>query len=367
MNYIGSKVRLLPFLEYVWAEVRDGDETTFLDPFAGTGAVGRRFRELGLHVTAGDIQQYAVALNKAYIASPIAQPEFARLLPHLPAAQVCSSLFPSPVARVLDALNTLPAAPDGFLRKAYSPAGERLYFTEANAGKADAIRQQLDAWHRADWLTEPEFDYLLAALLENLDAVANTASVYGAFLKAFKATAKKPLLLRPLALAQSGPVGRAVLADANQLVRDVAADVLYLDPPYNQRQYGANYHVLETVARNDAPAVSGLTGLRANYPRSRYCSRPQVRAAFVDIIAHARVRHLLVSYNDEGLLPLDELRGLLATRGEVRTFQTDHSRFKADNGRDYKRAATVEYVHYVRVTQPAAQVPPHRGAVISTC
>lgn len=366
MNYIGSKVKMLPFLEDVWAQVRDGDEATFLDPFAGTGAVGRRFRELGLYVTAGDLQHYAVALNRAYIAAPTAQPEFARLLPHLPAASVGLSLFPSPVTRVLDSLNELSAAPDGFIRRAYSPVGERGYFTEANAGRADAIRRQLDAWRQADRLTAAEFDYLLAALLEGLDAVANTASVYGAFLKAFKATARKPLLVRPLVLAQHGPVGRAVLADANQLVRDVAADVLYLDPPYNQRQYGANYHVLETVARNDDPTVRGLTGLRADYPRSRYCSRPQVRAAFADLIAHARARHLLVSYNDEGLIPLAELRALLATRGEVRTFQTDYSRFKADNGRDYKRAATVEYVHYVRVAQPAAKPGAPRSAAAST-
>lgn len=362
MNYIGSKISLLPFLEQVWTEVRNGDETTFLDPFAGTGAVGRRFRELGLHVTAGDIQHYAVALNRAYIASPTEQPTFARLLPHLPDDRDVAA-DAAPVAQVLAVLNALPPAPDGFLRTAYSPAGGRQYFTEENAGRADAIRQQLTGWRQQEWLTASEFDYLLAALLENLDAVANTASVYGAFLKAFKATARKPLLLRPLALPQAGPVGRAVLGDANQLVREVAADVLYLDPPYNHRQYGANYHVLETVARYDDPTVGGMTGLRADYPRSRYCSRPQVRAAFADLIAHAQARHILVSYNDEGLLPLAELRELLAARGEVRTFQTGYSRFKADNGRDYKRDATIEYVHYVRVTQPAPGSQPQRPAM----
>lgn len=349
MNYIGSKVSLLPFLEDVWRQVRDGDETTMLDAFAGTGAVGRRFRELGLRVTAGDIQHYAVALNQAYVAGPLGEPAFAGLLPHLAAAPE-NLAATTPTARVLAYLNGLAPAPTGFLRAAYSPLGARQYFTEENAGRADAIRQQLDTWQTAGWLTADEFAYLLATLIEHLDAVANTASVYGAYLKAVKASARRPLLLKPLVLAGSGPAGRAVLADANALVRAVAADVLYLDPPYNHRQYGANYHVLETVARYDAPTLSGMTGLRADYPRSRYCSRPGVRAAFADLVAHAQARHIMVSYNDEGLLPMDELRALLATRGEVRTFQTDYTRFKADNGREYKRAATIEYVHYVRVT-----------------
>ena len=334
MNYIGSKVSLLPFLEAVWQEVKDGDETTFLDPFAGTGAVGRRFRELGLTVTAGDLQHYAVALNRAYVA-----------LPHEPA---------DARARLTE-LNALAAhspAPGGFLHQHYSPAGGRLYFTEETAARADAIRQQLSQWRAAGEIGEETFDYLLASLLENLDAVANTASVYGAFLKRFKASALRPLTLRPLTLPAKGPAGRAVRADANALVAATPTDVLYLDPPYNHRQYGANYHVLETVAAYDAPALSGVTGLRDGYARSAYCSRPQVRRAFADLIAAARARHILVSYNDEGLLPLMELRDLLASRGEVRTYeQPNYPRYKADNGRAYKATVTVEYVHYVRVTK----------------
>ncbi len=330
MNYIGSKVSLLPFLESVWQEVKIGDETTFLDPFAGTGAVGRRFRELGLRVTAGDLQHYAVALNRAYVG--LAQEP------------------PTARARLAE-LNALAPVAGGFLRQHYSPVGGRLYFTEETAARADAIRQQIGAWRTTDAIDEPTFDYLLAALLENLDAVANTASVYGAYLKKFKASALKPLVLKPLVLPRGGPAGRAVQADANQLVAGTHTDVLYLDPPYNHRQYGANYHVLETVAAYDAPALSGTTGLRVGYERSAYCSRPQVRRAFAELIGAAQARHILVSYNDEGLLPLAELQSLLGTRGEVRTFQTAYNRYKADNGRAYTREATIEYVHYVRVTR----------------
>jgi adenine-specific DNA-methyltransferase len=349
VNYIGSKVSLLPFLEHVWRAVNDGDETRFLDPFAGTGAVGRRFRELGLIVTAGDLQQYAVALNRAYVALP-QEPTFEKLLKQLPFNEALPENA-APVERVLDALNTMPLKFGGFIHSTYSPAAKRLYFTEENAARADVIRQTIADWRFSGEINEGEYDYLLASLIENLDAVANTASVYGAFLKDFKASAAKPLVVKPLNLAKQGPAGYAVQADANQLVRDTETDVLYLDPPYNQRQYGANYHVLETVAAYDSPEVTGTTGLRSGYERSAYCSRTQVRRAFTDLIANAQTRHILVSYNDEGLLPLADLRALLAQRGEVRTFQTDYSRYKADNSRAYSRAATVEYVNYVRVTR----------------
>jgi adenine-specific DNA-methyltransferase len=331
VNYIGSKVSLLPFLEHVWRAVNDGDETRFLDPFAGTGAVGRRFRELGLIVTAGDLQQYAVALNRAYVALP-QEPTFEKLLNQLPLNERFLASV-APVERVLDALNTMPLRFGGFIHTTYSPAAKRLYFTEENAARADVIRQTIADWRLSELINEGEYDYLLA------------------FLKDFKASATKPLTMRSLNLAKQGPAGYAVQADANQLVRDTETDVLYLDPPYNQRQYGANYHVLETVAAYDSPEVTGTTGLRDGYERSAYCSRTQVRRAFTDLIANAQTRHILVSYNDEGLLPLTDLRALLAQRGEVRTFQTDYSRYKADNSRAYSRAATVEYVNYVRVTR----------------
>ena len=128
-------------------------------------------------------------------------------------------------------------------------------------------------------------------------------------------------------------------------------DVLYLDPPYNHRQYGANYHVLETIASYDNPLLSGVTGMRS-YPRSLYCRRRSAREALEHLVRTARARHILLSYNDEGLLSIDEVRRILSLRGRPRTFHTAYSRFKADNGRTYKRDATVEFIHYVRVIKP---------------
>jgi adenine-specific DNA-methyltransferase len=354
LNYIGSKHSLLGFLESVYREVADGDETSFCDLFAGTGAVGRHFKSLGLRVLANDLQYYAYVLNRAYLELN-APPAFVRILPHLRRTSSASPGLPGlgltddsagTVEAVLAAVNALPPR-EGFLAVQYAPPGPRRFFTTENAGRADAIRQAAEEWRRDALLTPDEYFYLLCSLLEALDAVANTASVYGAYLKRFKSTALKPLTLRPLRLVNHVSGCRAHHADANALIEQIECDVLYLDPPYNHRQYGANYHLLETVARYDEPAVTGVAGL-PDYARSRYCRRREVAAAFEHLVRAARCRHILVSYNDEGLLSLDEIRRILSLRGEPRTFTQRYSRYKADNGREYSRDATLEYVHYVR-------------------
>lgn len=352
MNYIGSKYTLLPFLEKVFNDVADGSERVFCDLFAGTGAVGRYFKGLGLRVLANDIQFYAYALNKAYLELNEA-PMFKGLRAKY-RAEIAEyrALFDDPPQDILSFINDLPGIA-GFITEHYSPAGERLYYTRENAEKADAIRQAIETWRAEAVITEEEYFYVLCSLLEAIDEVANTASVYGAFLKKFKESAKKPLRLKPLALKNHVHGCRVWNRDANELIQEIECDVLYLDPPYNHRQYGANYHVLETIAAYDTPTLSGITGMR-DYFRSQYCRRPQARDAMEELIRCARAKHILVSYNDEGVMSLEELREILSLRGKPRTFQTTYNRFKADNGREYKRDSTIEYVHYVRVTQAAS-------------
>ncbi|HEX4950435.1 MAG TPA: DNA adenine methylase [Blastocatellia bacterium] len=332
MNYIGSKLTLLPFLEEVFRQVTDGSERVFCDLFAGTGAVGRHFKKLGLQVLANDLQYYAYALNKAYLEIN-ETPVFTGL-------QALSTQDP------LSFINALPGVP-GFITNHYSPVGGRQYYTAANAQKADAIRQAMEQWRNDGVITEQEYFYVLCSLLEAIDQVANTASVYGAYLKQFKASALRPLQLKPLQLTNHVSGCRVWHRDANELIEEIVCDVLYLDPPYNHRQYGANYHVLETIAAYDTPHLQGVTGMRA-YSKSDYCRKDAAYAAMETLIRRARTKHILVSYNDEGVMSLQDIQELLSLRGKPQLFQTNYNRFKADNGREYKRDATIEYVHYVR-------------------
>ena len=335
MNYIGSKLTLLPFLEQVFRKVTDGNERVFCDLFAGTGAVGRHFKSLGFQVIANDLQYYAYALNKAYL--EINEP------PIFAGLQALSAQTP------LAFINALPGS-TGFITNHYSPAGGRMYYTEANAEKADAIRQTIEQWRAENVITKQEYFYVLCSLLEAIDQVANTASVYGAYLKKFKASAMRPLQLKPLQLTKHVTGCRVWQQDANELIQQIECDVLYLDPPYNHRQYGANYHVLETIAAYDDPVLKGVTGMR-EYPKSDYCRQDAAYAAMEQLIRAARTKHILVSYNDEGVMSLAEIQKLLSLRGQPQLFQTNYNRFKADNGREYKRDATVEYVHYVKAVK----------------
>lgn len=351
MNYIGSKHSLLPFLERVYRKISDGTETTFCDLFAGTGAVGRHFKKLGLRVIANDAQYYAYVLNRGSLELNH-PPRFSKLRKELgiPMPPEGDSGRPRTSAAVFDFLEGLRRR-NGFLARNYAPRGGRLYFTQENASKADAIRARLDRWRADGLLSVNEYFYLLAALIEGLDDVANTACVYEAFLKRVKARAARPLRLLTPQISNGVTGCRVFNRDANDLVGDIECDVLYLDPPYNGRQYASNYHVLETLARNDRPTLRGKTGIRDGLVRSAYSRKREVTEAFEDLVRRANAKHILLSYNDEGLMPLDEIKRILALRGRPKTFKTTYSRFKADNGRQYKRNATVEFVHYVRVTK----------------
>lgn len=347
MNYIGSKYTLRPFLEQVYNKITDGSEKVLCDVFAGTGAVGRHFKQLGLRIIANDLQYYAYVLNKAYLEIN-EQPLFIGLREKYASdINKYHSAFEKPVQEVLSFINALPGV-SGFITQNYSPEGSRLYYIKENAQKADAIRQAIKEWFANNLITEQEYFYILCSLLEAIDQVANTASVYGAFLKEFKKSAKKELRLKPLRLTSPVENCKVFNKDANELIKEIKCDILYLDPPYNHRQYGANYHVLETIASYDNPVISGITGMR-DYKRSLYCQVNTVKKAFKELIESAHTKHILVSYNDEGLMSFEDVHSILKLRGEPITFKTDYNRFKADNNREYKRKATVEYIHYVKV------------------
>jgi len=351
MNYIGSKYSLLPFLEGVFRQVCDGTEKTFCDLFAGTGVVGRHFKSLGLRVIANDIQYYAYSLNKAYIELNH-PPDFSNLrLAIVDELKCYRSLLSDPLDELFQYLNNTPGK-KGFITNHYSPAGNRKYYTEQNAEKADALRQLLEVWREKQLINDQEYFYIIASLIEAIDQVANTASVYGAYLKSFKKSATRPLNLRPIQLINHVENCQAYNRNAIQLIKEIDCDILYLDPPYNHREYGANYHVLETIAKYDSPSLSGTTGMR-EYEKSDFCKNKKVAPAFEEIIRNAKAKHILVSYNDEGLLPIEKLQSILELRGNPQMFTTSYSRFKADNGRVYKRDSTVEHVHYVRVIKSA--------------
>ena len=328
MNYIGSKYSLLDFLETTIANVTgysSGDNYVFADLFAGTGIVGQTYREKGCTVLSNDIQYYSYILNKHLIENN---------------SDVDTSL--------VDKLNSLEPV-EGFIYNNYceGSGSGRNYFSNENGKKCDAIRIELEILKRDNKISLATYYYYLASLVNSIDKYANTASVYGAFLKHIKKSAQKEFKLELLPIV-NGNKGTAYNTDINELVREISGDVLYIDPPYNARQYCSNYHVLETIAKYDNPTLSGVTGLRdSSTQKSKFCSKRTVADTFDDLIKNAKFKYIFLSYNNEGLMSLDTIREIMSKYGEYKFFTQEYRRFKADKdeNRNISADSTTEYLH----------------------
>ena len=332
MNYIGSKFSLLDFLQNAIYDITGyskGDNFVFADLFAGTGIVGAKFKENGCTVISNDIQHYSYVLTKHYIENN------------------------SPIdTSILDSLNNLEGVA-GFIYNNYcsGSGSERNYFTDYNGRKCDAIRQKLEKLYKDNEINDNQYYYFLASLINSIDKYANTASVYGAFLKHIKKSADKKFNIDLLPIVDGCKKGIAYNEDVNTLIKKIEGDVLYLDPPYNARQYCSNYHVLETISRYDSPNLRGKTGLRdEKEQKSAFCSKRTVATVFDNLIADAKFKYIFLSYNNESLMDLDTIKNIMSKYGEYQVVTTEYRRFKADKeeNRNHKASSTIEYLHCLK-------------------
>ncbi len=326
MNYIGSKNKLSSFLKQSICSVvgEDLKDKIFCDIFAGTGAVAKNFKTQVKGVISNDLEFYAYVLNKNYIENhkEIAGAE-----------------------HYIDELNNLPLK-QGFIYKNYCLGGDtdRQYFSDKNGLKIDTIRRQIKQWKGKKEINNNLYYFLLASLLESADKVANTASVYGAYLKHLKKSAQKDLILKPAVFELNDNNHQVFNEDSNKLIKKIEGDILYLDPPYNQRQYGANYHMLNTIAKYDDFVPKGKTGLRA-YNRSQYCKKSTVAESFEALIEDAQFQYIFLSYNNEGLMSSEVIKSIMQKYGAYDLTTTQYQRFKADSNRFNKTDKTTEYLH----------------------
>ena len=330
MNYIGSKFTLSSFLEESIKETlkennsKPLSENIFCDLFTGTAAVSKIFKNQVNKIIANDKEYYSFVLAKNYIGNN-------KILKRK--------------NQLIDLLNNLkPIKSKIFINYAPSGGNERQYFSDYNAMKIDAIRLKIEEWKNNQFINDNEYFFLLASLLESADKVANTASVYGAFLKHIKKSAQKEIILKPTEFDCGNTKSLIFNEDANNIITKIKGDILYLDPPYNSREYGANYHLLNTIALYDDFTPKGKTGLR-EYNKSNWCKKDKVYKELETLIKNANFKFIFLSYNDEGLLSLKQIKEIFESQGKYSLKNKTYKRFKADNNRFNKKDDTTEYLH----------------------
>jgi adenine-specific DNA-methyltransferase len=261
-----------------------------------------------------------------------------------------------PLRIVIDYLNKLPGK-KGFIFEHYAPDGKfkRQFFSNENAMRVDSTREQIDNWRKEELINESEFYILLASLIDAADFVANVSGTYGAYLKIWRSMALKLFTMKAPNLIESDLDHEVYQEDANKLINHLEANILYIDPPYNTRQYAANFHILETLACWDNPTVYGKTGLRPyEHQKSLYSQRTKCEEVFDDLIEKAKADYILISYNNEGIIPHKFILETLGKKGEVMVYTKDYRRFRTERdheNRHYKVPddKVKEIIYFVRV------------------
>ncbi len=302
IKYLGSKRKLVP---HILERIQGLPVQRVCDLFTGTTRVAQACKRAGMYVVANDLASYSHVFATAYIAADATRLDMDRL------------------QGWINHLNALPPAP-GYITRTFCE--DARYFQPKNGARIDAMRAGIDALPAS----EHERAVLLAALLLAADRVDSTTGLQMAYLKQWSPRSHNDIELR-LPHLLDGP-GEAHQQDALMFARaggtrDV--DLTYIDPPYNQHSYAGNYHVWETLVRNDAPEAYGVARKRLDVrgQRNPWNSKPRFRETLGNTLAAIESRYMLVSFSNEGFLSSTDLEALLQEFGRVERTDIDFRRY----------------------------------------
>jgi adenine-specific DNA-methyltransferase len=303
IKYIGSKRILVPLITQVIQSLEPSG--TAVDLFSGTSRVGHALKQAGYRVLANDLNSYAATLARCYV-------------------QADREDVIEAAERHIAELNQLPGE-SGYFTKTFCE--DSWYIQPKNGARIDSMR----AWIAAMHFDEELEAVLLVSLMEAADRVDSTTGVQMAYLKAWASRSFNDILLRVPAIVPraAGGKGQAFQLEARDAARHLSGDVGYLDPPYNQHSYLGNYHVWETLVRWDAPEAYGIARKRIDCRerRSEFNSKRQIQDAIASVVRELDVRHLVVSFSNEGYVTKQEMIEILASRGSVFVLERDFKRY----------------------------------------
>jgi adenine-specific DNA-methyltransferase len=324
LNYIGSKYQLLDWLESQILEKTDlksFENVKIADLFSGTGIVSYFFTNKNANVISNDAELYSSIITEAY--------------------SIC--YYSKEVQDHIDSLNkkldeNLYKETFGFITKKYSPydGNERMFFTVDNAQRIDYLRLQIE--NLKDSVDRKIYIFLLACLILGADSVSNVPAVYGCYLKKFKSKAEKSITLKPLhknniRISESRVYNSDVLDET--FLSSFESDIVYLDPPYNERQYSKNYFPLNILAKTpeslltEAP-LKGKTGIPTDCFISPFCRKgQQVEKAFDLLFKELKTKWIFLSYNSESIVSKERMLELMKKYGETSVIERSYKRFKS--------------------------------------
>lgn len=337
MRYIGQKTKLLENIEQLLVDKNIiSSELVFCDAFSGTATVGMYFRDKYKNIISNDNLYFSYVLTQAKLNT-----------------KEYSEMFKSLGFDPFDYFNSVDASKfvNGFIYKNYAPTiGKRQFFSDDNAKLIDFIRTKIDEWFRDKKITEQERYYLIACLVESISYVSNVAGVYGACLKIWDPRALKKMEYKKLDYAAySSTLAEIHNEDITAFIKKVQGDVLYLDPPYTKNVYTTQYHLLETIAKYDAPEISGKGGLRDMSSYSTSLSKKnEAEVVLEELVKNAKFKHIVLSYSSDGIISSEFIEALFKRYGKPETYELrkiSYKRYK--NARAEDNDEHKEYLFYV--------------------
>ncbi|WP_288549927.1 DNA adenine methylase [uncultured Brachyspira sp.] len=365
--YIGNKRRLLPFIENAFLNILEEDKNikTALDLFAGSGSVSRLLKTLNLKVYSNDWEYYSYILNYAHIC--INEKDVKNMFKHTGGVENTINIINN-----IETINDK----DRYISKYYAPLddnnpdlkNERLFYTQYNATRIDIIRHNIEELYKNKAINKKEYYYLLASIIYEGATHTNTSGVFKAFHSGFGGRNKDALkrILSPISLKElslyDGIKGEVSMLDANEYVlknKDKHFDLVYLDPPYNQHQYGSNYHLLNTIALWDKPEINreiyingkktDKGGIRKDWikTKSDYCYKKTAKDAFKNLIDNINASHIVLSYSTDGIIDYDDLISILESKGKLKIVTSEYTKYRGAKRSVINKTKNVEYLFIV--------------------
>lgn len=313
-RYLGSKYKLIPLIKKVIKKECE-PFTTFADIFAGTGVVADAFNSANTKVIVNDILYSNYIIYNAFFSN--------------------ESYDKTKVKQLINQLNNIKPKDDNYFSINFGDT----YFSYNNALKIGEIRETIENWANSNLINFREKAILIASLIYAMDKVANTCGHYDAFRKTIDSGATPIQLFMPFIRDNANKNNEIYRTDANLLVRELKADIIYIDTPYNSRQYCDSYHLLENVARWEKPPVVGVARKIVDRSdiKSDYCTK-KAPIVFKDLIDNCNCKYIIVSYNNmaqkgdgrsNAKISDDEIIEILQSKGKIKIFDTDYKYFTA--------------------------------------